>query len=85
MGYSDRSLLMIVLQEALILAVMGFVPGFFTSYGVYHLLESTTKIPLEMRADVTVQVFLLTIAMCGISGAIASKKLRNADPADIFH
>ena len=85
MGYSDRSLLIIILQEAIILALMGFIPGFFTSYGVYLLLESTTKIPLEMRADVTVQVFLLTIAMCGISGAIASKKLRNADPADIFH
>ena len=85
MGYSDHSLLMIILQEAMILALMGFIPGFFTSYGVYHLLENTTKIPLEMRSDVTVQVFVLTITMCGISGAIASKKLRTADPADIFH
>ena len=85
MGYSDRYLLIIVLEEAMILALMGFIPGFFASYGVYHFLESSTNIPLEMSTNVTLQVFILTIAMCGISGAIASKKLRTVDPADIFH
>ena len=85
MGYSDRFLLKMVLQEAMILAVMGFIPGFLTSYGVYHLLENITNIPLEMRTDVTLQVFILTITMCGISGAIAANKLSTADPADIFH
>jgi putative ABC transport system permease protein len=29
-------------------------------------------------------VLTLTIIMCGISGAIATRKLQAADPADIF-
>jgi putative ABC transport system permease protein len=85
MGYDERSLSLVVLQESLILALMGFIPGFLASYGVYHLLEATTKIPLEMNSLIVLQVFILTVFMCIISGAIAINKLRTADPADIFH
>ncbi len=84
MGYSDRSLLRIVLQEAMILAVLGFMPGCVASLGVYSLLSSLTKIPLTLRPDVMAQVFALTLVMCGVAGAIATQKLRKADPADIF-
>jgi putative ABC transport system permease protein len=84
MGYSDRSLLMVVLGEAIVLGVMGFVPGFIASVGLYQLLVTLTRIPLVMKASVAIQVFILTIVMCAVSGAIASSKLRSADPADVF-
>ncbi len=84
MGYSDRRLLWVVLQEAIVLAVMGFIPGYLASYGVYHLLTVLTRIPLVMKTQVAITVFLLTLVMCGLSGAIAMNKLRSADPADVF-
>ncbi|MEO1349366.1 MAG: ABC transporter permease DevC [Cyanobacteria bacterium J06635_15] len=84
MGYSDTALLGVVLQEALILAVLGFIPGYFASYGVYGLLTWLTRIPLTMKAHVVLQVFLLTLVMCILSSAIAMNKLRSADPADVF-
>ncbi|NET38633.1 MAG: FtsX-like permease family protein [Cyanothece sp. SIO1E1] len=84
MGYSDRALLLVVLQEALLLAVLGFFPGYLTSYWIYDLLTKLTKIPLVMRPEIIVQVFMLTLIMCVISGAIAMNKLRSADPADVF-
>jgi putative ABC transport system permease protein len=84
MGYSDRSLWFIVLQEALILAVLGFIPGFLASYGVYGVLAEVTRIPLVMRWEVVVQVFVLTIGMCAVSGTMAMNKLRSADPVDVF-
>jgi putative ABC transport system permease protein len=84
MGYSDRSLLLVVLQEAIILGVMGFIPGFIASVGIYQLLVTLTRIPLTMKVSVAIQVFILTLIMCAISGAIATNKLRSADPADVF-
>ncbi|MEL6402557.1 MAG: ABC transporter permease DevC [Cyanobacteria bacterium J06607_6] len=84
MGYSDRRLLWVVWQEAIVLAVMGFIPGYLASYGVYHLLTLLTRIPLVMKTQVAITVFLLTLVMCGLSGAIAMNKLRSADPADVF-
>ncbi|EKU96183.1 DevC protein [Leptolyngbya sp. PCC 7375] len=84
MGYSDRRLLMVVFQEAAILAILGFLPGYGVSLGMYQLLAYLTKIPLGMRLGVTLQVFTATVAMCMISAAIAMRKLRAADPADVF-
>ncbi|MBW4612865.1 MAG: ABC transporter permease DevC [Desmonostoc vinosum HA7617-LM4] len=84
MGYADRALLLVVLQEAVILGVMGFIPGFVASLGIYQLLATLTRIPLTMKASVAIQVFILTIIMCAVSGAIATTKLRSADPADVF-
>ncbi|MGF1603178.1 MAG: ABC transporter permease DevC [Thermosynechococcaceae cyanobacterium] len=84
MGFADGALLRVVLQEAMILAVLGFVPGCIASVGVYSLLSSLTKIPLSLRPDVMLQVFVLTVIMCMAAGGIATQKLRQADPADVF-
>ncbi|MFQ4146416.1 ABC transporter permease DevC [Chlorogloeopsis sp. ULAP02] len=84
MGYTHTSLLSVVLQEAIILGVMGFIPGFIASVGIYQLLVILTRIPLTMKLSVAIQVFILTVVMCSISGVIATSKLRSADPADVF-
>lgn len=85
MGYKDRDLSLVVLQESLILAIMGFIPGYLASYGIYYLMAKFIEFPVEMNIGIALQVFALNILMCTISGAIAIRKLRNADPADIFY
>jgi putative ABC transport system permease protein len=84
MGYRDIYLLGVVFQEALILAILGFFPGFGISFGLYALTRGATNLPLFMTIDRVVTVLILTIVMCTASGAIATRKLRSADPADIF-
>jgi putative ABC transport system permease protein len=83
-GYSSRSLLLVIFQEALFLAILGYVPGFVASLGMYQLLTGLTKLELVMTFNLALTVFTLTLAMCLISAAIASNKLRAADPADVF-
>jgi putative ABC transport system permease protein len=84
MGYGDRYLLLVLMQEALLLAVLGYIPGYFFSLGLYHLTYTATLLPIGMSLNRAVTVFSLTIVMCFISGAIAMRKLQAADPADIF-
>lgn len=84
MGYSDGALLRVVLLEAGLLAILGFLPGYLTSLGLYQVLTTLTRIPLVMRGAVALQVFVLTLVMCNASGAIAMRRLRSADPADVF-
>ncbi len=83
-GYSNRSLLIVIFQEAIFLAVLGFIPGFMATLGMYQLLTTLTKLELIMTVNLAVTVFILTLIMCLISGGIASNKLRAADPADVF-
>ena len=84
MGYSDRYLLGVLMQAALLLAILGYISGFFLSLGLYQVGSSATQLPIMMKLGRAVMVLVLTIVMCVVSGAIAMNKLRSADPADIF-
>ena len=84
MGYGDRYLVTVLLQEALILAALGFVPGLLLATGLYHITASATLLPIGMTLERGVLVLGLTIVMCTASGVIAMRKLQAADPADIF-
>jgi putative ABC transport system permease protein len=84
MGYTQIYLLFVVFQEALILASLGYIPGFGFAIIQYNLARNATLLPIYMTVGRALIVLLLTILMCFISGAIAVRKLRAADPADIF-
>ena len=84
MGYSDRYLLWVLLQEALLLALLGYFPGLLLSFGLYQIAYAATLLPIVMKLKTAISVLILTIVMCSVSGAIAMKKLRSADPADVF-
>jgi putative ABC transport system permease protein len=84
MGYNDRYLFGVVIQEALMLAVIGFVPGWLISTGMGILTRKVTLLPSYMTWERALTVLVLTIGMCVVSGILAMRKLRAADPADIF-
>ena len=83
-GYSDRYLLGVLTQEALLLAILGYIPGFILSFGLYQVAYAATLLPIAMTLERAGSVLVLTIIMCSVSGAIAMRKLRSADPADVF-
>lgn len=84
MGYGDHYLVSVLIQESLILAILGFIPGVALSLGVYHIARDATRLPVDMTANRAITVLVLTTVMCTASGAIAMRKLQTADPADIF-
>jgi putative ABC transport system permease protein len=84
MGYRNRYLLGVVFEQALVLASLGFLPGFVLPIGIYALASKATFLPIAMTAERAIKVFLLTVLMCGASGAIATRRLQAADPAELF-
>ena len=84
MGYSDRYLVGVLIQEALLLAILGFMPGIVLANGLYSLAQTATLLPIAMTTNRAVVVLSLTVVMCTGSGALALRKLQSADPADIF-
>ena len=83
-GYGNGYLAWVVLQESLILAVLGFVVGLGVSWVAYEALTATTGMPLRMTPDRITWVFVGTVAMCAASGLVALIGLLRADPADVF-
>jgi putative ABC transport system permease protein len=84
MGYRNSYLLSVVFQEAIILSFLGYIPGFLLALGLYSLTLNATSLPIAMTLDRAITVLCLAIVMCTISGAIAVRKVQDADPADIF-
>ncbi|MGB7306990.1 MAG: ABC transporter permease DevC [Burkholderiaceae bacterium] len=83
-GYSNRFFTGLVLEEAVALAILGFVPAVFISLALYAGVRSATGLPVEMPFERLVIVLLGTIVMCTLSGLIATRRLANANPADLF-
>ncbi|MBD2667286.1 ABC transporter permease protein [Richelia sinica FACHB-800] len=83
-GYKHRYFLKILFQEALILATLGYIPGFIFSLELYEIVKNQTALPMHMTLTRASFVLLLTILMCFTSGMITVNKLREANPADIF-
>jgi putative ABC transport system permease protein len=83
-GHASQYFFSVVFQQALFLAVLGYIPGIIISFGVYDLTQNATKLPIQMNFERTVLVLVSVIFMCLLSGSIAINKLRSVDPADIF-
>lgn len=84
MGYSNRYLTQVVLQQAVYLALLGYVPSLVISYFLYLLVEAESGMPMYMTWEIMGTVLLLSIIMCMASGVAAVRKLFAADPADLF-
>jgi len=84
MGYGDGFFARLVAGQALILTVLGYVPGVIASFGVFRLMTAMSSLnPAATPATLAI-VFVLISGMCGVAGAFATRKLRQVRPAEIF-
>lgn len=84
MGYAHRFFIGIVLEEAILLALLGFVPGVVVATALYAAMSAATGLPVAMDGMRAVLVLAGTIVACAASGALATRRLAAADPADLF-
>jgi len=83
-GYRNRFVSGIVLQQAAILAVLGYLPGLAIVYWLYGKAAAATNLPLYITQERALTVFLMTLTMCALSGLMAVRKVRRLDPAEVF-
>ncbi len=83
-GYGSGYLSGVVLRQALYLSVLGYVPGLVVALILYALGREKASLLLSMTWGRAFGVLLLSIAMCSLSGLLALKKVKSADPAEIF-
>jgi len=84
MGYSRRYLSSVVLKQAGILGVAGFVPGLLLAMLLYRVARELANIPIDMTPERAALVLGLSVAMCAVSGLASLGRVHGADPADLF-
>ncbi|GJL73942.1 ABC transporter permease DevC [Nitrosomonas sp.] len=84
MGYQDGYFVRVVFASAFFLAFLGFMPGLLFSVGLYFLAESQMFMPMPMTFNKVMTVFFFILSMCAVAGLLAIRKLKAANPADMF-
>jgi putative ABC transport system permease protein len=84
LGYPNRFISGIVIQQAVILGVLGYIPGVLAVTWLYGKAAAATSLPLYVTSDRAITVFIMTLTMCAISALLALRKVRRLDPADVF-
>ena len=84
MGASDRVIYGIILEQALWMAVLGYIPGMALCLGVASWAGATQGILILITPLSALGVFGLTVAMCTGSAFFAIQKVTKVDPAIVF-
>lgn len=84
MGFGGRYLVGIILEEAVLLALIGFLPGMVMSLFLYELLGEMTRLVMFVTPERIVLILGLTLVMCVAAGMLAIRKVLHLDPAELF-
>lgn len=84
MGYSNIYLCGVILQQSVLLALVGYAPALLVCWQLYALVGGYAGIPMVMAPNIVLGVLLLSVGMCIVSGVFALQKLFKADPVELF-
>jgi putative ABC transport system permease protein len=83
-GYPSRFLLRVVLEQAALNALTGWIPAWLAGILLYEVIAEVALLPMRMSPKITLLSLALTLGMCLISAAIAVRRVIAADPAEVF-
>jgi putative ABC transport system permease protein len=83
-GFTDLYLVRVVIEQALFLSVLGFLPALLAAKILFQIVSGLTGLLMFFTSFRIAQVLAVTVAMCLVSGLIAVRKILTADPAEVF-
>jgi putative ABC transport system permease protein len=84
MGHTDGFLRGVVMQQAVVMALLGYTVSLGCAEILYRVVGRLANIPMEMTWGIRGCVLVLSIGMCCVSGIATLRKLNKAQPADLF-
>jgi putative ABC transport system permease protein len=84
MGYRQDFFIILVGVIAVSISFVTYVPSTCVSFLVYHLAAGATKLPMAMKISYLLEVFVLVVTMGLVATFLSTKKLKQADPVDLF-
>ncbi|MGQ0673809.1 MAG: ABC transporter permease [Hyphomicrobium sp.] len=84
LGSSSGYIHKVILAQAGMSALIGYLLGMAIALGILYLSRST-PLPLIMTPGLAVTLFAVTLGMCAISAMSAIMKVMKIDPATVFN
>lgn len=83
-GYNQLFFIFLVGFIAIAIALITYLPSVLVTLLIYHVAASVTKLPLDLKGYYLIAVLLIVLAMGITAAMISTRKLKNADPVDLF-
>ncbi|NMG10328.1 FtsX-like permease family protein [Brasilonema sp. UFV-L1] len=84
MGASDWFIYNVIIEQAIWMAILGYIPGMALCVGVAAWTSTTQGIVILITPLSAVIVFGITVLMCVSSAVFAIQKVTRVDPAIVF-
>jgi putative ABC transport system permease protein len=84
MGSSNWYIYRVIIEQALWMAVLGYLPGMGLCLGLATWTMQTRAIAILITPSTAIAVFGMTIVMCTGAAAFAIRKVTYLDPAMVF-
>jgi putative ABC transport system permease protein len=84
MGFRDSFIYAVGFYQACLYGVLSYIPALLMATGIFYLVGLATRLPVSMTVSLAGLVLGLSLVMCSVSGLLALRKVKRADPADLF-
>jgi putative ABC transport system permease protein len=84
MGFTDRFLVGVVLQQGIFLALIAFLPAVGVVQVLFWIVAHLTGLLLYLTPLRLLFILVVAVVMCTISGMIAVRRVLATDPAEVF-
>lgn len=84
LGYSRSQVYGVVLEQGLLYTLFAFLPATLAAVGLFALTRELARLPMRLGPGLVAWVLGLSVLMCCLGALIASRRVRSADPAELF-
>lgn len=83
-GFSSRQVYRVVVEQGLFYTLIAYLPAAAIAFVLFHITRQVARLPMRLDASQLVLVLLASLLMAVSGALLASRRVRSADPADLF-
>lgn len=84
LGYQQGFFITLVSLVSLAISILAYVPSLLVSWAVYAAATAATKLPLLMKPGNMALILVLVLLMGQVATLLAIRRLKKANPVDLF-
>ena len=84
LGFRTASIYLVGIRQALLYAGCSYLGSALLAVGLFQLISHRARMALRLDLTLALIVLTFTLVMCGTAAVLALRRVRKADPAELF-
>jgi putative ABC transport system permease protein len=84
MGYQQSFFWMLIGNIAAGFVILAYIPSLIITIFLYRIAAESTQLPINLKLHDAILILMLVVGMGAVSAAVSIRKLRKANPVELF-